>query len=183
MPTKVVNIEDTMPYVEPPKVVTAATVFRESIEFSLELAQDQYEYFRDAKAVTKAAIQNDVATILKEVAQSEYPESKMESVLDRLRRVYMELTTAQVDAQDAQVDHLKKTAKPKTEPVATQARTLTDSERAKLKSAVDLIKEVAPATPVATHVPSNADVKAQEAKDAAAVTATVPKALTAGTTK
>jgi hypothetical protein len=100
MTTKVVNIEDTQPYVAPP-VDVQVQAFRDSIAFSAEMAEEEIDYFRKAKSWSKANVQKDLFTVLKDVAKADDPEAKLEAILDRMRRTYMELVSAQVEARDA----------------------------------------------------------------------------------
>jgi hypothetical protein len=206
--TKLVNIEDTMPYVEPPSRPTPASKFRESLEFSLELAQEEKQYYTESKAWARANVQKDLATILTEVLDSDYPETKLESTLDRLRRVYMALTMAQTEAEDARKREIRNRQAP---PIGDNQRTMTDAQRAELQKAITNIEDrraatkdpvktneeyrqerIAEAQAVAAKVPSNAEVKYQEAIDKARTQQVLknleeakpsPKALTAGSTK
>lgn len=189
MTTKIINLEDSMPYVEPVRPHTPKTIFRDSIEFSLEMAEDSETYYRKGKQYARANVQRDVAAVLKEIAESDYPESKMESTLDRLRRVYMELVAAQVDAQDAILREAKKDLAAKEEAKVWA----TDAQRKNLQEAIKQIEAGTPglADAVAHETKSQAEFEAEQDEHRknntgpfAPKEATVeaPKALTAGTT-
>lgn len=109
--TKVINVEDTMPYVAPKEEKkpdpylrrpgTRMGTFCESLEFSADCCEENAVYYRETKANHKAHVEAEAAEILQEVLTSDYPESRLESVLDFHRRLYMALSLAQMEALDA----------------------------------------------------------------------------------
>lgn len=141
MTTKVINVEDAMPYVEPkPPVGLRGETFLKSIELSHELQFESAGYYEDSKSFARANVHKDAASVLEDVINADYPESKLESILDRLRRVYMELTMAQTEAQDACARAAKKASPalysvPKEEP-KSDVSVLTDADRKRVEESI-----------------------------------------------
>lgn len=191
MTTKVVNVEDTMPYVDPkPPLSHRGEIFLKSIELSHELQAESADYYQASKSFARANVHKDAAAILEDVLNADYPESKLESILDRLRRVYMEISAAQVDALDA----IDRDARKKAMNSVPKTDTLTDADQKRVDESI----KRAEASKAAWDKKEADDLeRARKIKEDAQrekhltpgahpgkeVVKVAPKALTAGTTK
>lgn len=109
--TKVINIEDTMPYVEPVKLKTPADLFKEALVEAAEVELDSAVYYRGRKDWGKAALHQRTATELERICRTADPAREIEDSMNRAIRLYADLKIALGDAHNHTVWGMKKQAR------------------------------------------------------------------------